>query len=369
MNWGIMNFGSLRRVIMRGGLGLGVFVLIGWPSAWAQQTPAAAVPVQEVAAPQKTTTPTESAEAPAGQASGYTVSPEDLLDVFVMDVPEVSRTYRVASDGNLSLPLLSEPIPAAGLSLEQLSRLIATRFHDAGMVSNAHVTISLKETRLHTVNVSGEVRHPQVYPVFGPTRLLDILTQAGGLADDASGDALITRGQIGVRADAAAGSLPGGATVAADDQTYTLNIRKLIESGDDKANILLYSGDRVTIKKAEMIYILGAGGRPGAYVPRDPSSQLSVLRALALAGDVTSVAKKDKISILRKDALAPDAAPKSIPVNIKSMLSGQVADLKLQPNDILFVPESGKAKFMRGASASAFSIAAQAGTSLLIYHY
>ena len=76
------------------------------------------------------------------------MSPEDLLDVNVMDVPEVSRTYRVSSNGFLTLPLLPEPIPAAGETLEQLSHLIATKFHDAGMLNNAQVTVSLTRNKV-----------------------------------------------------------------------------------------------------------------------------------------------------------------------------------------------------------------------------
>src|SRR5208283_2657899 len=113
------------------------------------------------------------------------------LDINIMDVPEVSRTYRVSSNGFLTLPLLPEPIPAAGVTLDQLSHLIAAKFHDAGMLNNAQVTVSLRETRFHTVLVSGEVKHSQSYPIYGPTRLLDVLVQAGGLADDASNDAII----------------------------------------------------------------------------------------------------------------------------------------------------------------------------------
>src|SRR5208337_4546107 len=107
--------------------------------------------------------PPEARKTPSGD---YTVSPEDLLDVYVMDVPEVTRTYRVSSNGLLTLPLLPEPIPVAGETLEELSHLIAARFHDAGMLNDAHVTVSLVETRLNTVMVTGEVRTPQAYPVF-----------------------------------------------------------------------------------------------------------------------------------------------------------------------------------------------------------
>jgi polysaccharide biosynthesis/export protein len=366
MENGIKEFQIIRKVVATCYLGLGIS-LMGWPSVWAQNPPTAK-PVQPVAIAKEPTTPTVPADALKGEASDYTISPEDVLDIFVMDVPEVSRTYRVGTNGNLTLPLLSDPVPAVGLTLAQLSRVIASRFHDAGMVSNAQVMVSLKETRLHTVIVSGEVKLPRAYPVFGPTRLLEILTEAGGLTDIAAGDAIITRGEAGARADAVVGGASPGAGVVVKEDSFPLNIRNLMESGDPKTNILLYAGDRVTVKKAELIYILGAVIRPGAYIPRDSQSQLTILRAMALAGDANGIAKKNKLTILRKDPLAPDAVPKTIPVNYKAMVKGQIADISLQPNDILYVPESGRSKFLKATSSTALQIAATAGT-VALYQY
>ena len=147
---------QLRDFVKVCGLGISVYLLTGSALAWAQQQKSDTVPQPEV-----TSKATSAIDAPSdGQQApinDYTVSPEDLLDVQVLDVPEVTRTYRVSSNGFLTLPLLSEPIPAAGETLDQLSHLIATKFHDAGMLNNAQVSVSLRETRLHTVLVSGEV--------------------------------------------------------------------------------------------------------------------------------------------------------------------------------------------------------------------
>lgn len=101
-----------RRVAIAWGLGLAVYLLASMIPGWAQQeNPTPASP--QVVAPKETSTPTPSPEQPKTPISDYTVSPEDLLEVLVMDVPEVSRTYRVSSNGFLTLPLLPQPIPAA----------------------------------------------------------------------------------------------------------------------------------------------------------------------------------------------------------------------------------------------------------------
>ena len=38
------------------------------------------------------------------------ITPDDVLDIYVMDVPELSRQYRVAPSGTVALPLLSDPV-------------------------------------------------------------------------------------------------------------------------------------------------------------------------------------------------------------------------------------------------------------------
>src|SRR5271154_2808219 len=111
-----------RRVAKISGLGLAIFLLPGLISGWAQQQTANPAG-QSVVASKSTSTPEDPSDALKAPVKDYAVSPEDLLDVYVMDVPEVTRNYRVSSNGFLTLPLLPEPIPVAGETLDQLSHL------------------------------------------------------------------------------------------------------------------------------------------------------------------------------------------------------------------------------------------------------
>jgi len=356
------------RMSQRMGLGLAVFLLGSLTPGWAQQgtaTPPTPLPKTS----KQTSNPETPDQAPKTLPDDYTVSPEDQLDIQVMDVPELSRTYRVSANGFLTLPLLTEPIPAAGETLDQLSHSIATKFRDAGMLNNAQVTILLRETRLHAVLVTGEVKNPQSYPVYGPTRLLDLLMKAGGITPDASDNAIIVRGDVGARADLAESAKPGAANPSVREQTFTLNIRKLVETGDDKNNILLYPGDRVAVLRAELVYILGAVVHPGGYVLGENHQQMTLMKALAMAGDVTNVAKKSRITVLRRDLAAPPDALKreEIPVNYKAMVKGQIADMKLLPDDILYVPESSGLKAWRTSVNSVVQMATMGGAAMMIY--
>ncbi|HKU19561.1 MAG TPA: polysaccharide biosynthesis/export family protein, partial [Terriglobales bacterium] len=62
--------------------------------------------------------------ASAATAQNYVVAPNDVLDVYIIDVPELSRSYRVEPDGKLKFPFL-KALPAAGMTLEQLSAALA----------------------------------------------------------------------------------------------------------------------------------------------------------------------------------------------------------------------------------------------------
>ncbi len=357
---------DLRSIAAASALGFAVSLLTCLTTAGAQQQPAVPA-VQSVVASQPASVPTASTTAMKAEPNEYTVSPEDLLDVNVMDVPEVTRTYRVSSNGFLTLPLLPEPIPAAGETLDQLSHLIASKFHDAGMLNNAQVSVSLRETRLNTILVSGEVKNPQSYAVFGPTRLLDVLIKAGGLANDAGNDAIITRGDIGERADLVESTQTGGGEASAKGKSFTLDIRKLVQTGADQTNILLYPGDRVTVQRAPLIYIMGAVARPGGYVLNETRQHVTVLKALAMAGDVTNIAKKNRITILRRDPAGPEEKRNEIPVDYKAMVKGLIVDIGLKPDDILYVPESGRIKALRTSVNAAVTMVTSTGGALIIY--
>src|SRR2546427_1227407 len=127
------------------------------------------------------------------------ISPDDLLEVYVVDVAEISREYRVSPGGSITVPLLNDPIPATGLVPAQLAQAIGERLRAAGMVTNPQVTVAIKESRLRCVAVSCAVSGPQVYPFSGRTTLLDVISQAGGLAEEAGGARGITRGGPAVR--------------------------------------------------------------------------------------------------------------------------------------------------------------------------
>jgi polysaccharide biosynthesis/export protein len=295
------------------------------------------------------------------QPQDYIIGPDDLINVYILDVPELSRDYRVSATGTLTLPVMAKPLKAAGLTLAQFSRELSRELKAQGLVSDPHVTLTVDQSRLHSVAITGAVRQPQIYPVFTQTTLLDVLSQAGGVAADAGNTAIIRRGDIGTRLTHPGDGAPGSNQVQADE-TLTVDLKRLLESGDPGLNVTIYPGDRITIPRAGLVYVVGAVNKPGGFTMNASSRGLTVLQALALAEDTKSTALRSQTVILRNDPQAPDGR-RQIPVDLKAILRGKSSDPVLQAEDILFVPDSsGKRAFHRGIDS-----VLQAATGVAIY--
>jgi polysaccharide export outer membrane protein len=298
----------------------------------------------------------------------YIISPDDVLDIYVLDVTELSRTYRVSPTGMIIVPLLTKAISAAGLTPTQLAQVISDQLRTAGMVDHPQVTIQVKDSRLHSVAIAGAVKKPQIYPILGKTTLLDALSQAEGLANDAGNTAIITRGDIALRALGPAQGIDEDndkvmetANPLLNPRTVTVDLNRLLEDGDASLNYDLYPGDRVTVQRAGIVYVVGAVNRAGGFVLKDDREQMTVLKALALAEFVTPTAKTNKAVIIRKSSTAAGGTLE-IPVELNKIIDGKAKDRALLANDILFVPDSASKRALHKAGDAAAQAAA-----LLVY--
>ena len=291
------------------------------------------------------------------------ISPDDVLTINVYGAPDVTGEYRVSPTGQIELPLLSAPIVAAGRTPAQLSELISEKYRKAEIYSHPRVTVAIKESRVHAITIAGAVKKPQIYPVFGKTTLLDLLSQAEGLADDAGSLAIVTRGAIAMQIIKSPEACGAASKPASCDSTFSVDLSRLTETGDPLLNVDLYPGDRVTVQRAGIVYVVGAVNRPGGFPLKTGQENMTVIQALALAEDLKPTAAQKKAMIIRKNPAATDGR-EEIAVNLTKVLAGHEHDTQLQANDILFVPDStGKRALRRGAEA-----AITAATWGLIYH-
>jgi polysaccharide biosynthesis/export protein len=212
--------------------------------------------------------------------------------------------------------------------------------------------VSVKSSPAHAVAVAGAVRSPQIYPVLGPTTLLDVLSQAGGLAPDAGSTAIITR----YDASPAASWPAGGSSVRPAGSTLRVDLQKLLATGDPGLNPIVYPGDKVTVQRAGVVYVVGAVQRPGGFPMSNGRDEMTVLQAVALGEGLKPTALRKKAMIIRRGQGFPNGR-EEIPVNLQLILSGHAADPSLAANDILFIPDSASKRALRRGAEAAVQIA------------
>lgn len=130
--------------------------------------------------------------------TAYKVGPEDVLDVSVFKVPELSRTAQVADGGTINLPLVGE-IQAAGKTARDIELDLTKKLGDKYLKS-PQVTVFVKEYNSQRVTIEGAVKKPGVYPIRGKSSLLQMVANAGGLEDLAEqGNVIVVRQVNGKR--------------------------------------------------------------------------------------------------------------------------------------------------------------------------
>jgi len=272
----------------------------------------------------------------------FRIGPGDVLTIRVFQVPDLSGDFVVDYDGSLTMPFIQDKLRAAGKSVTQVASDIRLLLAEHNLVNDPQVQVTIKEQHSGPVAVLGAVRAPTVFQASDPTRLMGALARAGGLAEDAGTVAIIRR---------PARSESGEA--AKEPETITVDLSKLLNGGDLNLDVPILGGDTITVTRAGVVYVLGAVQRPGGFPLTHNDEQMTVLKALALAGDLKSTARPERSAIIRKDGKGIETA---VPVNTARILSGQDTNAALHPNDILFIPDSTSKKIIRRAAETALQI-------------
>jgi len=121
-------------------------------------------------------------------SSAYKIGPQDVLDISVFKVPELSRSVQVADVGTINLPLVGE-VKAAGRTARELEQDLAKKL-GAKYLQSPQVTVYVKEFNSRRVTIDGAVKKPGVYPIRGRTTLVQFIAMAEGLTDLAASDSI-----------------------------------------------------------------------------------------------------------------------------------------------------------------------------------
>ncbi len=290
---------------------------------------------------------------PSGEQAEYRIGAHDLLEINVFEAPDLNRSLRVSASGEISMPLLGA-IQSTGLTARELEGVIEIKLRQ--YMKNPHVGVFVTTVESHPVSVVGAVKKPGVFQIRGTKTVLEMLSMAEGLADDAGDQVLVMRGAglqfgsdslrdtTGTNPDSGPPANPPG------NETIKINLKDLLESGDQRYNVPVYPGDIVKVTRGGIVYVIGDVKKPGGFVLKSDQN-MSVLKAIALAEGLNSTSAKSRTKIIRTDEHSGKRT--EFPIDLGKVLAGKAPDTPLKPADIVFVPNSsGKTVLYKGTEAA-----------------
>jgi polysaccharide biosynthesis/export protein len=287
--------------------------------------------------------------------STYLLGPDDELTISAPELDvQPGKTMRVDGEGDVQVPLVGR-VHIAGLTVQQSEQDINKRL--TTYIRDPQVAIDVKELRSQPASVLGAVNSPGIHQVQGHKTLLEMISMAGGIRQDAGYSIRITRLMEW-------GCIPlANSKVDASGQfsVAQVNLQSIMEAKTPEENIQILPHDTITVPKAEVVYVTGEVKKSGGFVLGERQT-MSVIQAVALAEGLSSTADRKHAKILRLNPGADERV--EIAVDLKGILQGKGGDVRLQGNDILFVPGStGKKVALRVIEA-----AIQTGSGVAIYH-
>lgn len=249
----------------------------------------------------------------------YRIGPRDLLEIRVLELPELNVERRVGDAGVVSLPLVGD-VPVAGLTATESSDRLASIL-TARYVNRANVTIVIKEFTNKPISVLGAVQKPGSLNVSGKWDLLQAISAAGGLSQNAGRRIYVLR-----RSE---NGLTDRLEIATSD---------LFVNPSPRWNVTIYPSDVINVpaRSPVRVFCLGEVRSPGA-LDFDSDDRITLLSVIAKAGGLTDRAARGSIRIKRRGADGRDA---EITANYGRIVSGKDPDPTLMGDDVVVVKES-----------------------------
>lgn len=295
---------------------------------------------------QQANRPTQATEAGANLPT-QPIGPNDLIAVAIYDAPELSRTIRVGADGFIRLPMLKQRVDARGLYPAELETSIVKALRDEAILVDPFVTVTIAQYQSRPVSVAGAVKMPLVFQAESSVTLLEAISRAQGLREDAGREILVSRSQPG----------PDGQPIML---TRRISVRGLIDDADPALNVVLTGGEEIRVPEVGKIYVMGNVKKPGAFPVQD-GSDTTIMQMLALAEGLMPYASKQAY-IYRREAAGPK---NEIPVSLEKIMKRQTPDVILTANDILYIPDNSGKRMRVSALEKILLFGGTAGAALI----
>lgn len=328
----------------------------------------------------------------------YRLGPGDAVNIDIYGASQKSEQTTISPDGDVIIEGFG-PVQVSGLTVAEANARLRSTL--GSRYSSSHVRLTVGQTRTIMVNVMGEVKQPGTYTLSAFASVFHALYMAGGINDLGTlrnikvyrQNKLVT--VVDIYDYILNGKLTGNVRLADNDvvvvgaydclvnitgkvkrpmfyemkrnesvgtllkyaggftgDAYTKTVRLVRKTGReysvfnidefDLNTFHLADEDSVSVDSilprfSNMAEVKGAVFRPGMY--QVGGSINSVRTLIEHAEGITEDAFTARAVMHR---MRPDRTLEVIPVDIEGIMSGKVADIPLQKNDVLFVPTKGE---------------------------
>lgn len=234
----------------------------------------------------------------------YRLGGGDTISISVYEQPDLSTSARISQDdGSISYPLLGE-VSLGGLTTEEAGGKIAKLLKDGGFLKFPEVVVSVKEYLSQKIPIMGQVKNPGEYTLKGESRVVDLISQAGGVSKDAADVIIVVKHQDGQAV------------------RHEIDILKFY-AGDMSQNIEVSEGDFILVPKMDTFYIHGEVKRPGSY---RLERRMTTMQALSVGGGLSDRGSLRGMVVTRNEG------------NESKKIGVELTDY-IKPNDVLYVKE------------------------------
>lgn len=254
----------------------------------------------------------------------HRLGPGDQLDIELLGGTDGITSTFVGPDGKIYFHLLPG-LQVWGLSLPETKALLEkelTRY-----IRSPQIALTLRAVHSRRVWVMGRVNTPGIYTLNAPMTVIEAISKAGGLFTSRFS------GSTEELADLQ------HSFVMRRGQMLPINLDALIRGGDTSQNIYLEPDDFVYLPSAlsSEVYVLGAVAQPRMVAFKN---ELSLLSAIATARGPAPGAWLKHVAIVRGSLSTPAIAI----VDYEAIVHGRETDVRLQPRDIVYIPQSPYSK-------------------------
>lgn len=280
----------------------------------------------------------------------YVISRGDLITVSVFDLVNMGvesvRSARVSETGKLSLPMLPDPVVAAGLKEADLQKAIAAKYKEAGLLPNAQVAVTVVEAIGRTFNITGSVSRPGLYPIReADFRMLQALTASGDVTFPVEYIYVIRKRSSEKPSDKGAGEKPVTEPVPAAPTTGPTDLAPKTEGGAVERPVMAMvaepaKGGQGEPKEPEAGNEGRFGTVEGKTVLISPTTQgAGVVGGAGVAATQSAEAAKTQPAYEFGAGTLVDEDQRVIRVGLAALRNGDLRqNIVVRPGDMIYVP-------------------------------